>query len=65
MAPLTPGHLLFALRQACQRSTLVDYLDVLTIDVDILHARVYLARSESFISVFYNVATGKDGFCTG
>ncbi len=62
MASLTTGHLLFALRQTCQRSALVHYLDVLTIDADILHVRVHLTFSEAFISVFYNVATNKTAF---
>jgi len=62
MASLTTGHLLFALRQVCQRSPIVSHVDVLAIDPDTLHVRVYLVHSGTFVNVFYNIATNKTSF---
>lgn len=62
MAALTTGQLLYELRQACERSPLVSYIEERVMDDDTLSVRVHLTNSESFINVFYNVTTGKAAF---
>ena len=62
MASITTPQLLYELRQACHASSLVNYVDIRILDIDILHIRVYLTRAETFINVFYNIATDKTAF---
>jgi hypothetical protein len=62
MAAVTTEQLLSELQQACYRSALVDYVETHVIDADTLSARIHLTRAETFISVFYNVATDKTAF---
>jgi hypothetical protein len=62
MAALTTEQLLSEVQQACYRSALVDHVETRVIDADTLSARVHLTRAETFISVFYNIATDKTAF---
>ncbi len=62
MAAVTTEQLLSELQQACYRSALVDHVETRVIDADTLSARVHLTHAETFISVFYNVATDKTAF---
>ncbi len=62
MAAMITGHLLLALQQACHRSLMVAYVDVQTIDADTLSLLIQLTRPDTFISVFYNLATDKTAF---
>ena len=52
MAAVTTEQLLSELQQVCYRSALVDHVET----------RVHLTRAETFINVFYNVATDKTAF---
>jgi len=62
MAAVTTEQLLSELQQACYRSALVDHVETRVIDADTLSVRIHLTRAETFISVFYNVATDKTAF---
>ena len=62
MDALTTGHLLLALQQVCQTSTLVDNIQVRAIDTDTLSVRVYLNTAGGFVNVFYNITTYKTAF---
>lgn len=62
MAAVTTDQLLSELQQACYRSALVDRVETRVIDADTLSVRIYLTRTETFISVFCNVGTDKTAF---
>ncbi|MBK9229540.1 MAG: hypothetical protein WAW26_16765 [Anaerolineae bacterium] len=62
MAAMTTIQLLHELRHVCYDSSLVDRLEERILDVDVLHVRVHLAQSDTFINVFYNLATDKTAF---
>lgn len=62
MAAVTTAYLLLTLQQACYRSSMVDRVDVQTIDADTLSACVYLLNRAAFIDVFHNLATAKTSF---
>jgi len=62
MAPVTTSQLLYELRRACYRSSLVSYVEEQTIDSDVLKTRVHLTPPHTFISAFYNVTTNKVAF---
>ena len=59
VASLTTSELLHGLRQACYGSSLVECVEEPAIDFDVLKARVHLTIPDTFIRVFYNVATEK------
>lgn len=61
MAELTPHDLLDYIVTVCAESPNVVAYTVRVLDLDILSLRVHLA-DESFIEVFYNVATDKTAF---
>ena len=58
----TTGQLLYELREACYACSIVSHIEELLVDSDVLKVRVNLTRSECFISVFYNVTTGKAAY---
>jgi hypothetical protein len=62
MAPITAAQLLIELRQACHDSSVVNYVEERIIDIEVLHIRVHLEQPETFINVFYNLATDKTAF---
>ncbi len=62
MAAVTTTQLLLELRNACLHSVLVRQIEERILDIDVLHVRVYLMTSETFINVFYNLATDKAAF---
>ena len=62
MAALTTTQLLYEIRRACRRSSLVHHMEERIVDIDILHVRVHLTLSETFINAFYNLATDKTAF---
>ena len=58
----TTAQLLYELREACYASAIVSHIEELLVDLDVLKVRVYLTINELFISVFYNVTTGKAAY---
>ncbi len=62
MAALTTTQLLHEMRQVCRRSPLVRQIEERIVDIDVLHVRVHLAPTETFINVFHNLATDKSAF---
>jgi hypothetical protein len=62
VAAVTTGQLLYELRQACDRSSLVSHVEERVIDADVLSVRVHLTTGGMFISIFYNVTSGKTAF---
>ncbi len=62
MVAITTTYLLYEIRHACRHSALVHHIDERILDIDILHVRVYLTMPETFINVFYNLATDKTAF---
>jgi len=61
LADLTPHQLLDRLVTVCSRSPVVAAYTVRTLDLDVLSLRVHLV-DDSFLEVFYNVATRKTAF---
>ena len=62
MVAITTSQLLRELRERCGRSPIVQHIEELVVDPDVLSVRIYLLPAETFISVFYNLATGKMGW---
>lgn len=62
MAAITTTQLFYEVRRACHHSSLVRHIEERILDVDILHVRVHLTLSETFINAFYNLATDKTAF---
>ncbi len=61
LADLTPHDLIDRIAAICAQSPIVVAYSVRTLDLDIFSLRVHLIDN-SFIEVFYNVATGKTAF---
>ena len=62
MASITTDSLLRDLLQACHRSPFVRFVEVRVVDDDVLSVRAHLLEPNTFINVFYNVATEKTAF---
>ena len=59
---MTTDQLLRGLLEACDRSLIVLQVEERVVDADVLAARAHLAIAETFINVFYNLATDKTAF---
>ena len=62
MAAIATAQLLYQVRHACNRSSLVHHIEERVLDIDVLHGRAHLTMSGTFINVFYNLATDKTAF---
>ncbi len=62
MAAITSSHLLSELRNSCRSAKLVHWIEECIVDIDVLHVKVHLTASETFINVFYNLDTDKTAF---
>jgi len=62
MAAVTTIHLLSDVRRACSGSAWVQHIEERIVDIDVLHVRVYLTPSNTFINVFFNLASDKKAF---
>lgn len=62
MATITTSQLLYEVRHACHHSALVHHIEERILDIDVLHIRVHLTMTATFINVFFNLATDKAAF---
>ncbi|MFZ1754554.1 MAG: hypothetical protein WBO46_18475 [Caldilineaceae bacterium] len=62
MAPVTTAQLLYEVYRASQDATLVHYVEERVLDIDVLHVRVHLVLTDTFINAFFNLATDKTAF---
>ncbi len=62
MAAVTTEQLLRELREVCSGSRLVGRTEERVVDPDVLSVRIHLTLPDTFINVFYNVATEKTAF---
>lgn len=62
MAALTTTQLLYEVHRASQQSSLVRYVEERVLDIDVLHVRVHLSLTDTFINAFFNTTTNKTAF---